>query len=94
MSDDRPTWPTPEHSQQVVRELVALLEPYVAGVDGNKDVVSRVKRLLEEKAQARTEALEDAAVFVGWLANGDITPLMRETLQAAARGIRALKAKP
>lgn len=73
---------------------MALLEPHAVGVEGHKNVVGRVKRLLEEKAQARTEAIEDAAALVDWLANSNIAPIMRETLQAAARGIRALKAKP
>lgn len=49
-------WPTAEYAKRTVRELVKLLEPFAAGEEGNKDVVGRVKRLME-----RSQLLDELA---------------------------------
>lgn len=79
MSDDRPTWPTPEHAQRIVRELVALLGPYAVGVEGSCDVMSRVKRLLA--------VLNIAAPAIAVLARAqEVAPEIRaELLKAEAK---------
>lgn len=43
-------WPPPAHAQKTLRALVALLEPEAKGLEGNKDVLGRVRRLLADNA--------------------------------------------